>query len=160
MSKTWHWSFYRLSLHCLPITKRIDHKVASLCYASLNDLAPQYLTDVAEDYIPNHVLRSSSQRFFPLSSSWRQVVRAPSPSRVPLRGILFPSPLLRVLAFLPSSPIRKLIISSSYFLNFTFLRSLAVHCLPFLFLFITYLPLTSLLFGLFLYPVTWILLPA
>ena len=50
------------TLHWLPITKRIDHKVSSLCYASLNDLAPKYLTDVVENYIPNRVLRSSSQR--------------------------------------------------------------------------------------------------
>ena len=47
------------SLHCLPIEKRIDFKLASLCFKSLNGSAPTYLSDL-HLYIPSQQLRSSA----------------------------------------------------------------------------------------------------
>ena len=49
-----------IDLHWLPVKYRIDYKVAILTYKCLNDLAPQYLSDLVELYIPPRTLRSSS----------------------------------------------------------------------------------------------------
>lgn len=48
------------SLHWFPISKRINYKLASLCYKCLNDSAPDYLCSCLELYIPPRTLRSSS----------------------------------------------------------------------------------------------------
>ena len=48
------------SLHWLPIRKRISHKLSSLTYACLNGLAPTYLSDLIQPYVPTRNLRSSS----------------------------------------------------------------------------------------------------
>ena len=48
------------SLHWLPISKRIDYKLASLCYKCLHDSAPEYLCTCLELYTPPRTLRSSS----------------------------------------------------------------------------------------------------
>ncbi len=48
------------SLHWLPIEKRIDYKLSLLCFKSLNDLGPTYLSDLLHLYTPSRQLRSSS----------------------------------------------------------------------------------------------------
>jgi hypothetical protein len=48
-------------LHWLPIKKRIEYKVLLHTYRALNNLAPQYLTDLLEIYQPARELRSQNQ---------------------------------------------------------------------------------------------------
>ena len=47
------------TLHWLPVRKRISYKLSSLSYASLNGLAPTYLSELIKPYIPTRDLRSS-----------------------------------------------------------------------------------------------------
>ena len=47
------------TLHWLPIEKRIKYKVSSLCYNSLNNSGPRYLSEVTQLHIPPRCLRSS-----------------------------------------------------------------------------------------------------
>ena len=47
-------------LHWLPISERINYKVASMCYNSLTGSAPTYLTDLLHIYTPSRSLRSAS----------------------------------------------------------------------------------------------------
>ena len=46
-------------LHWLPVKYRIDYKLLLLTYKALHALAPQYLSDLLEDYTPARTLRSS-----------------------------------------------------------------------------------------------------
>ena len=48
------------SLHWLPVHSRIDYKVLLLVYKSLHDLAPPYLSDLLQFYVPPRQLRSSA----------------------------------------------------------------------------------------------------
>ena len=48
------------SLHWLPVVFRIDFKILLLVYKALNDLAPSYLRDCLDKYVPGRPLRSSS----------------------------------------------------------------------------------------------------
>ncbi len=48
-------------LHWLPVRFRIDYKIISLCFKALNNLAPQYLTDLLVPYEAGRTLRSSSK---------------------------------------------------------------------------------------------------
>jgi hypothetical protein len=48
------------SLHWLPVTKRIEYKLSLLCFKSLNNLAPTYISDLIYVYVPSRQLRSSS----------------------------------------------------------------------------------------------------
>ncbi len=47
-------------LHWLPVQYRIQFKVALLTYKCLNNLAPNYITELVETYHPPRTLRSSS----------------------------------------------------------------------------------------------------
>ena len=47
-------------LHWLPVSERIRYKVACMCYNSLTDTAPSYLTELLHVYTPSRSLRSSS----------------------------------------------------------------------------------------------------
>ena len=47
-------------LHWLPVKERINFKIAVLCYKSLNDEAPVYISNFLTPYIPKRALRSSS----------------------------------------------------------------------------------------------------
>ncbi len=47
------------ALHWLPIKYRIDFKILLFVYKALNNLAPQYLTDLLRPYTPSRTLRSS-----------------------------------------------------------------------------------------------------
>ena len=49
-------------LHWLPIDKRIQYKMATLCFRCLNGSAPTYLSDLLELYVPSRQLRSSSDK--------------------------------------------------------------------------------------------------
>ncbi len=55
------------SLHCPPVTLRIDFKVILLVYKSLNGLGPKYIAYLLTEYKPNRPLRSlgSSQSEIP-----------------------------------------------------------------------------------------------
>ena len=46
------------SLHWLPVHLRIHYKILSLCYKSLNNSAPCYLSNALHLYIPSRSLRS------------------------------------------------------------------------------------------------------
>lgn len=50
-------------LHWLPVKFRIMYKILLLTYKCLNGLAPDYLTDLIQEYKPARNLRSSSKRF-------------------------------------------------------------------------------------------------
>ena len=47
-------------LHWLPVSERINYKVACMCYNSVTGSAPTYLTDLLHIYTPSRSLRSSS----------------------------------------------------------------------------------------------------
>ena len=47
-------------LHWLPVENRIEYKLASLCFRSIEGTGPQYLSDLINLYIPSRELRSSS----------------------------------------------------------------------------------------------------
>ena len=49
------------SLHWLPVRFRIDFKILLFAFKSLNNLAPQYLSELIEVYIPPRSLRSAAQ---------------------------------------------------------------------------------------------------
>ena len=49
-----------VSLHWLPVVFRIDFKIILLVYKALNGLAPSYLRDCLEKYVPGRPLRSTS----------------------------------------------------------------------------------------------------
>ena len=51
-----------LELHWLPVSFRIDYKIAVLSFKCINGLAPEYLSNLVEEYVPVRNLRSSSQR--------------------------------------------------------------------------------------------------
>ena len=48
-------------LHWLRVRERIDFKILMLTYKCLNDLAPPYLSELLEEYVPTRSLRSESQ---------------------------------------------------------------------------------------------------
>jgi hypothetical protein len=48
------------SLHWLPVHLRIQYKILSLCYKSLNNSAPIYLSNSLHLYTPTRSLRSAS----------------------------------------------------------------------------------------------------
>ena len=50
-------------LHWLPVEYRIQFQIALLTYKSLNNLAPQYLKDMLQEYCPVRTLRSSSRHY-------------------------------------------------------------------------------------------------
>ena len=47
-------------LHWLPVSERINYKVACMCYNSLTGVGPSYLTELLHIYTPSRTLRSSS----------------------------------------------------------------------------------------------------
>ena len=49
-------------LHWLPIVARIEFKVISLTYKCLNGLAPKYLSDLLQPYVPTRTLRSATKQ--------------------------------------------------------------------------------------------------
>ena len=51
-----------IDLHRLPVSYRIDYKIAVFSFKCLHGLAPAYLSDLIEEYHPSRNLRSSSQK--------------------------------------------------------------------------------------------------
>ena len=51
-----------LELHWLPVTERINYKIAMICFKCVNGLAPNYIADFLEFYEPRRNLRSSSDK--------------------------------------------------------------------------------------------------
>ena len=49
-----------IDLHWLPVSFRIDFKIAILAFKCVHNLAPSYLSDLVEIYVPSRALRSSS----------------------------------------------------------------------------------------------------
>lgn len=49
-------------LHWLPIKQRIDFKICVMCYKALNNMAPGYLCNEIERYVPARSLRSSNDK--------------------------------------------------------------------------------------------------
>jgi hypothetical protein len=58
--KSDHISPLLISLHWLPISKRIEYKMCLLAYKCLHSSAPHYLSDLLHLYTPSRSLRSSS----------------------------------------------------------------------------------------------------
>ena len=57
------------SLHWLPIEKRIQYKIALLCFKYFNNLAPSYISDLLHVYTPSRQLRSATDtRIFRIPS--------------------------------------------------------------------------------------------
>ena len=48
-------------LHWLPIERRIEFKIATITYKCLNELAPPYLSELLDQYVPSRNLRSSNK---------------------------------------------------------------------------------------------------
>ena len=49
-----------MDLHWLPVNERIQFKILLLTFKSLNGLAPVYVDEMIQRYVPNRKLRSSS----------------------------------------------------------------------------------------------------
>ena len=51
-----------IELHWLPISFRINYKIAVITFKCLHGLAPSYLSEIIEEYHATRTLRSSSQK--------------------------------------------------------------------------------------------------
>ena len=61
ISKYEHIQPYLKELHWLPVSARIEYKLASLCYKSITDSKfPSYIRELLELYVPSRYLRSSN----------------------------------------------------------------------------------------------------
>ena len=49
-----------MDLHWLPVTARIDYKIALVVYKCLNNLSPSYMSELISRYIPSRALRSNN----------------------------------------------------------------------------------------------------
>ena len=49
-----------MDLHWLPVERRIEYKIATICYSVITCTAPPYLSDLLELYTPSRTLRSSA----------------------------------------------------------------------------------------------------
>ena len=47
-----------MDLHWLPVTARIDYKIALIVYKCLNNLSPSYMSELITKYVPSRALRS------------------------------------------------------------------------------------------------------
>ena len=48
-------------LHWLPLQARINYKICILCFKCINKIAPSYLSDLLEKYVPSRLLKSGSR---------------------------------------------------------------------------------------------------
>ena len=58
------------NLHWLPIKKRIIYKILLLTYKSLKGLAPDYLKDLLDQYVPTRTLRSGAKHLLCVPRVW------------------------------------------------------------------------------------------
>jgi len=56
-------------LHWLPVNQRIKYKLLLLTYKSLNNMAPKYLINLLQQYVPTRHLRSSSKNLLVVPKS-------------------------------------------------------------------------------------------
>ena len=56
-------------LHWIPVQQRIIFKILLITYKALNDLAPIYISNLLNKYVPIRQLRSSSQYLLNVPSS-------------------------------------------------------------------------------------------
>ena len=49
-------------LHWLPVSKSTEFKIPLITFKALNDLAPQYITDILQAYLPSKTLRSATKK--------------------------------------------------------------------------------------------------
>ena len=49
-----------VDLHWLPVERRVEYKIATICYNVITGTAPPYLSDLLELYTPSRTLRSSA----------------------------------------------------------------------------------------------------
>ena len=56
----YHISPLLMQLHWLPVSYRIQYKLSVLCYLVIRTLAPSYLSDLIQLYVPSRSLRSSA----------------------------------------------------------------------------------------------------
>ena len=59
-SKRNHITPLMINLHWLPLSRRIEYKIATICFNVITNSAPPYLSDLLELYIPSRTLRSSA----------------------------------------------------------------------------------------------------
>ena len=59
-------------LHWLPVNFRITYKLLLLTYKALHNQAPQYLTDLLDDYTPARNLRSADLELLAVPTSNRR----------------------------------------------------------------------------------------
>ena len=59
-TKHCHVSPFLHSLHRLPITRRIDYKLSSLCFSVNNGTGSKYLSELLTIYTPSRQLRSAA----------------------------------------------------------------------------------------------------
>ena len=50
-----------IELHCLPVEYRIILQISRITFKILNGIAPNYLKDLLESYVPRRTLRSMSK---------------------------------------------------------------------------------------------------
>ena len=90
-TKHCHVSPFLHSLHRLPITRRIDYKLSSLCFSVNNGTGSKYLSELLTIYTPSRQLRSASDtglfRFLP--SRQRQMDRDLFHFQMLLSGTIF-----------------------------------------------------------------------
>ena len=53
-----------IQLHWLPVKARLTYKTCMLCYKCRHGLAPSYLSELLEEYIPARTLRSQDKKLF------------------------------------------------------------------------------------------------
>ena len=102
-------------LHWLPIEQRRKYKTACLCYQIISGIAPQYLAELVQLYIPSRSLGSSlvTEPFASPSSKENSMVVMPFASLLSKFGILFLSLSVTALPSLPSKLALKLTSSNS-----------------------------------------------
>ena len=49
-----------MKLHWLPVEQRIQYKLLVQVCKALNGLAPEYIADLLQEYVPNRALRPAS----------------------------------------------------------------------------------------------------
>ncbi len=54
-----HITLILMNLHWLPVEQRIQYKPLIQVYKALNGLAPEYITDLLQAYVPTRTLRSA-----------------------------------------------------------------------------------------------------
>ena len=79
--------------HWLPIKKRIDFKLASICFKSLNGSAPTYLSDLLHLYTPSRQLEFQNT-LLSHKVKWSALFLLPSSNNMEQASRFYPSRIL------------------------------------------------------------------